>query len=87
MGGMGFISANHATILRNNQDAYGWETLSAERLCLYYSGEFGLDTRIVRFHSRTWRPGWRRHAAPGPGYGLGDMDDALGPTPRRRPGG
>src|ERR671923_1668296 len=102
MGGMGFISANHATILRNNalinintleaarmngasrylfsssacvypmylqaeasitplreedvypadpQDAYGWEKLLAERLCLYYTGEFGLGTRIVRFHN------------------------------------
>ena len=102
MGGMGFISANHATILRNNalinihtleaarvngasrylfsssacvypehlqteanvvplreedaypanpQDAYGWEKLLAERLCLEYTGEFGLDTRIVRFHN------------------------------------
>jgi GDP-D-mannose 3',5'-epimerase len=102
MGGMGFISANHATILRNNalinihtleaarmngasrylfsssacvypehlqaeadvaplkeedaypanpQDAYGWEKLVAERLCLYYNGEFGLETRIVRFHN------------------------------------
>jgi GDP-D-mannose 3', 5'-epimerase len=102
MGGMGFISANHATILRNNglinthtleaarlngvsrylfsssacvypqhlqaqaavtplreedaypadpQDAYGWEKLLAERLCLEYAGEFGLETRIVRFHN------------------------------------
>jgi GDP-D-mannose 3', 5'-epimerase len=102
MGGMGFISANHAIILRNNalinihtleaarmngvsrylfsssacvypdyrqadsnviplreedaypaspQDAYGWEKLVAERLCEAYSGEFWLDTRIVRFHN------------------------------------
>ncbi len=102
MGGMGFISANHATILRNNslinthtmeaaringvsrylysssaciypeglqtdaevtplreedaypanpQDAYGWEKLVAERLCLYYADEFGIDTRIARFHN------------------------------------
>lgn len=102
MGGMGFISANHATILRNNalinihtleaarmngasrylfsssacvypehlqneanvlplrehdaypanpQDAYGWEKLIAERLCLEYSSEYGLDTRIVRLHN------------------------------------
>ena len=102
MGGMGFISANHATILRNNalinihtleaarvngasrylfsssacvypehlqaeanvaplkeedaypaspQDAYGWEKLVAERLCLYYAEEFGLETRIARFHN------------------------------------
>jgi GDP-D-mannose 3',5'-epimerase len=102
MGGMGFISANHATILRNNalinihtleaarvngvarylfsssacvypdhlqadanvvplreedaypaspQDAYGWEKLVAERLCQAYTGEFGVETRIVRFHN------------------------------------
>jgi nucleoside-diphosphate-sugar epimerase len=102
MGGMGFISGNHATILRNNalinlhtleaarlrgvaryflsssaciypehlqsdedvtglreedaypanpQDAYGWEKLIAERLCVYYAGEFGMETRIARFHN------------------------------------
>jgi GDP-D-mannose 3',5'-epimerase len=33
------------------QDAYGWEKLVAERLCLYYAEEFGLETRIVRFHN------------------------------------
>ena len=32
------------------QDAYGWEELVAERLCQYYTGEFGLETRVVRFH-------------------------------------
>ncbi len=102
MGGMGFISANHATILRNNalinlhtieaarvhgvsrylysssaciypehlqtradvtalreedaypanpQDAYGWEKLVTEKLCEYYTGEFGMPTRTVRFHN------------------------------------
>jgi GDP-D-mannose 3',5'-epimerase len=102
MGGMGFISGNHATILHNNalinlhtieaarlqgvgrylysssaciypqhlqtdaavtplreedaypanpQDAYGWEKLISERLCEYYSGEYGLQTRIARFHN------------------------------------
>jgi GDP-D-mannose 3',5'-epimerase len=102
MGGMGFISSNHATILRNNalinlhtieaarlqgvsrylysssaciypehlqvdadvaplkeedaypanpQDAYGWEKLVSERLCRYYADEFGMHTRIVRFHN------------------------------------
>ena len=102
MGGMGFISANHATILRNNalinlhtleaarihgvsrylfsssaciypdyrqttvdvtplreedaypakpQDAYGWEKLIAERSLEYYAEEFGMETRIVRFHN------------------------------------
>jgi nucleoside-diphosphate-sugar epimerase len=102
MGGMGFISSNHARILRNNslisihsldaarvngverylysssaciypeflqtetevkplreedaypaqpQDAYGWEKLVTERLCTHYRQDFGLETRIVRFHN------------------------------------
>jgi nucleoside-diphosphate-sugar epimerase len=102
MGGMGYISSNHATILRSNmlidcntieaarvsgagryfytssacvypeyrqtstdvtplkerdaypaqpQEAYGWEKLIAERLCTHYREEFGLETRIVRFHN------------------------------------
>jgi nucleoside-diphosphate-sugar epimerase len=102
MGGMGYISANHATILRNNalinlhtieaarihevakylytssacvypeyrqleadvvplreedaypaqpQDAYGWEKLITEKLCEYYSGEYGMETHAVRFHN------------------------------------
>jgi GDP-D-mannose 3', 5'-epimerase len=102
MGGMGFISANHATILHDNalmnlhtieaarlhgvgrylysssacvypdhlqdradvaplreddaypanpQDAYGWEKLISERLCLYYAGQYGMETRMVRFHN------------------------------------
>jgi GDP-D-mannose 3', 5'-epimerase len=102
MGGMGFISANHATILRNNllisthtleaarqagasrylfassacvypgyrqteadvvplkeedaypaapQEAYGWEKLTTELLCAHYADEFGMQTRVVRFHN------------------------------------
>jgi GDP-D-mannose 3',5'-epimerase len=102
MGGMGYISANHATILHNNalinlntleaahqngvtrylytssacvypefkqteaavtalkeedaypaqpQDAYGWEKLITERLCTHYREDFGIATRIVRFHN------------------------------------
>ena len=102
MGGMGFISANHAQILHNNalinihtldaarvnnvkrylytssaciypeylqletdvvplreedaypaapQDAYGWEKLISERFCIHYREEYGLETRIVRFHN------------------------------------
>lgn len=118
MGGMGFISHNHAQILRNNslinihtldasrvngvnrylytssaciypeflqedanvtplkesdaypaqpQDAYGWEKLVTERLCTHYREEFGMETRIVRFHnifgpSGTWDGG--REKAP-----------------------
>lgn len=102
MGGMGFISKNHAQILHNNilisthtldaarqngaerllysssaciypeyrqenadvtplreedaypaqpQDAYGWEKLVTERLCMHYREEHGLETHVVRFHN------------------------------------
>lgn len=33
------------------QDAYGWEKLITERLCLEYKHDFGIETRIVRFHN------------------------------------
>ena len=118
MGGMGYISANHARILHDNslinlhtieaaskqgvqrylftssacvypefrqadaavvplkeheaypaqpQDAYGWEKLIAERLCLYYGRERGIETRIARLHNvfgpeGTWEGG--REKAP-----------------------
>jgi GDP-D-mannose 3',5'-epimerase len=118
MGGMGYISSNHARILHNNslinlhtleaarsngvprylftssacvypeyrqqrtdvvplreaeaypaepQDAYGWEKLITERLCLHYAQDYGMETRIVRFHNifgplGTWEGG--REKAP-----------------------
>lgn len=118
MGGMGFISSNHAQILHNNalinihtldasrindverllftssaciypeylqettevvplkeddaypaqpQDAYGWEKLISEKLCLHYGEDFDLETRVVRFHNifgplGTWEGG--REKAP-----------------------
>jgi GDP-D-mannose 3',5'-epimerase len=33
------------------QDAYGWQKIVSERLCMHYREEFGIDTRIVRFHN------------------------------------
>lgn len=33
------------------QDAYGWEKLITERLCLHYQEDYGFETRIVRFHN------------------------------------
>jgi nucleoside-diphosphate-sugar epimerase len=33
------------------QDAYGWEKLIAERLCAHYREDYGIATRIVRFHN------------------------------------
>ena len=102
MGGMGYLSSNHARVLRNNalinlhtldaarangvrrylfsssacvypesmqtqtdpaplreadaypaapQDAYGWEKLITELALGYFSADFGIETRIVRFHN------------------------------------
>ncbi len=44
------------------QDAYGWEKLISERLCLHYRDDFGMQTRTVRFHNifgelGTWEGG------------------------------
>ncbi len=44
------------------QDGYGWEKLISERLCQYYHADYGMETRIARFHSifgplGTWEGG------------------------------
>jgi nucleoside-diphosphate-sugar epimerase len=49
------------------QDAYGWEKLVTERLCMHYAQDYGLQTRTVRFHNifgplGTWQGG--REKAP-----------------------
>src|SRR5882724_2512439 len=49
------------------QDAYGWEKLIAERLCIHYREDYAMETRIVRFHNifgplGTWQGG--REKAP-----------------------
>jgi nucleoside-diphosphate-sugar epimerase len=49
------------------QDAYGWEKLLTERLCQHYREDYGIETRIVRFHNifgprGTWEGG--REKAP-----------------------
>ncbi len=33
------------------EDGYGWEKLYMERNCRHYSEDFGLETRVVRFHN------------------------------------
>src|SRR5690606_23609149 len=35
----------------NPQDSYGWEKLISEKLAEYYRADYGLETRIVRFHN------------------------------------
>lgn len=49
------------------QDAYGWEKLISERLCMHYREDYGIETRTVRFHNifgenGTWTGG--REKAP-----------------------
>lgn len=49
------------------QDAYGWEKLITERLCMHYREDYGIETRTVRFHNifgplGTWQGG--REKAP-----------------------
>ncbi|MFC1851872.1 NAD-dependent epimerase/dehydratase family protein [candidate division CSSED10-310 bacterium] len=49
------------------EDAYGWEKLLTERLYMYYQTDYGLDTKIARFHNifgpnGTWEGG--REKAP-----------------------
>ncbi len=33
------------------EDGYGWEKLFTERMCRHYREDFGLETRVVRFHN------------------------------------
>lgn len=35
----------------NPEDGYGWEKLFAERMCRHFTEDFGLETRIARFHN------------------------------------
>jgi GDP-D-mannose 3', 5'-epimerase len=33
------------------EDGYGWEKLFSERMCRHFTEDFGLETRVVRFHN------------------------------------
>ena len=33
------------------EDGYGWEKLYTERVCKHYQQDYGLETRVVRFHN------------------------------------
>ncbi len=49
------------------EDGYGWEKLFAERMCRHFAEDFGLDTRVARYHNvygpdGTWEGG--REKAP-----------------------
>jgi GDP-D-mannose 3', 5'-epimerase len=49
------------------EDGYGWEKLFSERMCRHFMEDFGLETRVARYHNvygpeGTWRGG--REKAP-----------------------
>ena len=49
------------------EDGYGWEKLFSERMCRHFREDFGIETRVARFHNvygphGTWRGG--REKAP-----------------------
>jgi GDP-D-mannose 3',5'-epimerase len=49
------------------EDGYGWEKLFSERMCRHFSEDYGLETRVARFHNvygplGTWTGG--REKAP-----------------------
>jgi GDP-D-mannose 3', 5'-epimerase len=49
------------------EDGYGWEKLFSERMCRHFREDFGLETRVARFHNvygpwGTWEGG--REKAP-----------------------
>lgn len=49
------------------EDGYGWEKLFSERMCRHFTEDFGLETRVARFHNvygpyGTWTGG--REKAP-----------------------
>ena len=65
---------NHVTALKESdaypampEDGYGWEKLFSERMCRHFREDFGLNTRIARYHNAygpegTWDGG--REKAP-----------------------
>jgi GDP-D-mannose 3',5'-epimerase len=65
------------------QDAYGWEKLITERLCKYFSDDYGIETRIVRFHNifgelGTWKGGREKAPRPSAGRWLQRNSSAIG---------
>ena len=33
------------------EDGYGWEKLFSERMCRHFTEDFGLETRVIRYHN------------------------------------
>src|SRR4029079_11899724 len=50
------------------EDGYGWEKLFSERMCRHFREDFGVETRVARFHNvygplGTWTGGRERAPA------------------------
>jgi nucleoside-diphosphate-sugar epimerase len=59
--------AENTTYPADPEDGYGWEKLFMERMCRHFTEDFGIETRIVRYHNvygpnGTWNSG--REKAP-----------------------
>ena len=53
------------------EDGYGWEKLFSERMCRHFREDFGLNTRVARYHNVYGPHGtWRRGTGEGPGCNL-----------------
>ena len=53
------------------EDGYGWEKLFSERMCRHFREDFGLETRVARFHNVYGPHGtWDGRTRKGPGRHL-----------------
>jgi nucleoside-diphosphate-sugar epimerase len=41
----------HQAYPANPEDGYGWEKLFSERMCRHFFEDFGIETRVVRYHN------------------------------------
>ena len=71
------------------EDGYGWEKLFSERMCRHFSEDFGLYTRVARYHNVYGPDGtWSGRTREGTGGDLsqGGGSEALGNVARSRSG-
>ena len=71
------------------EDGYGWEKLFSERMCRHFREDFGLATRVARFHNvygphGTWEGG--REKAPAADLPQSHRGQALRQTRNRNLG-
>ena len=53
------------------EDGYGWEKLFSERMCRHFLEDFGIETRVARYHNVYGPEGtWTRRPREGAGGDL-----------------